>query len=370
VEAKGDADVDGDVKLSEGVQLKGDQLDYGADPIDFEYNKAELKGAGTYKTLNNLLEVLQKHPEVKVHIEGHADSRGDDKYNLELSKLRARSVRKWFIDNNVDPDRLTAEGYGEDRKGSEPEECRDKTGPDAMHAKGCQEKWDESRHSVFKVVGGIETLRPKNEKKAVVEEPHEDSPPPPTKTNRKLWMGLMLAPDYANVSGTDVCIQPGDEWACPSGLAERVDVEGRFRYSTLRLLGILDVVVGAHVTLGVRGGYAFRGGPNAMPIHLEGRLSYWFLADSFSRTGVRPYGFLAGGLAQVDTMAKTLTSPALGMQELEVWHQTGQGFFGAGLGTVIAFKENHGPVLELKLSRSSSPGTTVISPGLGWVFGF
>lgn len=371
VEAKAEVEADGNVRLSEGVQLKGDTLDYGPAPIDFEYNKAELKGPDTFKNLNRLLQVLKQHPEVKVHIEGHADSRGDDKYNLELSKLRARAIRKWFIDNNVDPDRLTAEGYGEDRKDRESDGCRDKTGPDAIHAENCKNEWEKSRHADFKVVGGIETLRPnKEQKKEVAEEPHEEPPPKEEKRKRKVWLGLMLAPDYANVSGSDVCTSPGDEWECPSGLAERVDVEGRFRYSTLRLLGILDVVVGGHVTLGLRGGYAFRSGPNAMPIHIEGRLSYWFLDDSFSRLGFRPYGFLTGGMAKVDTMAKTVALPFPGAQEMEIWHQTGQGFFGAGLGTVIAFKENHGPLLEVKLSRSTSPATTVISPGFGWVFGF
>ncbi|MCA9488804.1 MAG: OmpA family protein, partial [Myxococcales bacterium] len=36
-------------------------------------------------------------------------------YNLELSKKRAASVREYFIEKGIAPERLTSEGYGETR---------------------------------------------------------------------------------------------------------------------------------------------------------------------------------------------------------------------------------------------------------------
>ena len=47
-------------------------------------------------------------------IEGHADSRGQDSSNLNLSRLRAEAVRDWLVKHGgVDPKRLFAESYGE-----------------------------------------------------------------------------------------------------------------------------------------------------------------------------------------------------------------------------------------------------------------
>ncbi|MBU0485665.1 MAG: OmpA family protein [Proteobacteria bacterium] len=49
-------------------------------------------------------------------IEGHTDDIGSSADNLELSKKRAETVRKYLIDNfKISPERLTAVGYGHTR---------------------------------------------------------------------------------------------------------------------------------------------------------------------------------------------------------------------------------------------------------------
>ena len=48
-----------------------------------------------------------------VEIQGHADERGDDAHNLDLTERRAASVRRALEQRNVEPGRLRSHGYGE-----------------------------------------------------------------------------------------------------------------------------------------------------------------------------------------------------------------------------------------------------------------
>ncbi|KCZ51412.1 hypothetical protein HY29_05975 [Hyphomonas beringensis] len=50
-----------------------------------------------------------------IEIGGHTDSRGSNDYNEIISQQRADAVRDYMIEKGVDPDALTAKGYGESR---------------------------------------------------------------------------------------------------------------------------------------------------------------------------------------------------------------------------------------------------------------
>jgi outer membrane protein OmpA-like peptidoglycan-associated protein len=64
--------------------------------------------------LNQIVDLLKKSPEIKMMmIEGHADSRGPENYNMSLSERRAEQVRQHFIRSGISPDRLGTLGYGE-----------------------------------------------------------------------------------------------------------------------------------------------------------------------------------------------------------------------------------------------------------------
>jgi outer membrane protein OmpA-like peptidoglycan-associated protein len=78
----------------------------------FETDKAELR-AGAVTKLQQLVAVMRENPDRSVLIEGHADARGSDSYNLDLSQRRAQSVRSFMLANGVDPGRVVATGYGE-----------------------------------------------------------------------------------------------------------------------------------------------------------------------------------------------------------------------------------------------------------------
>jgi adhesin transport system outer membrane protein len=63
-----------------------------------------------------LAEFLQKHPDLKLTIEGHTDSVGSSQFNQRLSQQRADSVVKNLVEKHgIPPERLMASGFGEDR---------------------------------------------------------------------------------------------------------------------------------------------------------------------------------------------------------------------------------------------------------------
>ena len=64
--------------------------------------------------LNRVVNTLKAHPEVKLEVSGHTDSRGDDAYNKKLSERRAIAVMKYLVDHGVEADNLIARGYGEE----------------------------------------------------------------------------------------------------------------------------------------------------------------------------------------------------------------------------------------------------------------
>jgi OOP family OmpA-OmpF porin len=57
---------------------------------------------------------LKTHGETMVKIEGHTDSRGSSEYNINLSEMRAESVRSFLINSGISPQRISARGMGED----------------------------------------------------------------------------------------------------------------------------------------------------------------------------------------------------------------------------------------------------------------
>jgi outer membrane protein OmpA-like peptidoglycan-associated protein len=70
---------------------------------------------GAYSELQRVAGVINSDPSVSVIVEGHTDSDGTREYNQVLSERRANAVRTALISYGVDPRRITAYGYGEDR---------------------------------------------------------------------------------------------------------------------------------------------------------------------------------------------------------------------------------------------------------------
>ncbi len=84
------------------------------DQVRFKTDSAEIvKGKDSEDILNAVLEVLQKHPEIKhVRVEGHTDNKGSAAHNKTLSAKRAQSVVKWLVQHGVEKSRLSSQGFG------------------------------------------------------------------------------------------------------------------------------------------------------------------------------------------------------------------------------------------------------------------
>lgn len=82
-------------------------------PIFFDFDKWDIRTDAQYE-LENIVDVMRKHPQMIIKIESHTDSRGSDRYNLKLSDRRAKSTREYLLSRGVAPERITsAIGYGE-----------------------------------------------------------------------------------------------------------------------------------------------------------------------------------------------------------------------------------------------------------------
>lgn len=68
----------------------------------------------SYKLLNEVANLLKQYPNiVKIRIEGHTDSVGNDDFNQRLSKARADAVKRYMVRRGIDGERLAGEGFGE-----------------------------------------------------------------------------------------------------------------------------------------------------------------------------------------------------------------------------------------------------------------
>jgi outer membrane protein OmpA-like peptidoglycan-associated protein len=83
------------------------------DKIYFETDKDVIKEQ-SFPLLDAIAATIKGHPEIAlIEIQGHADERGDDEHNLDLTDRRAHSVMRAVEDRGVELGRLKARGYGE-----------------------------------------------------------------------------------------------------------------------------------------------------------------------------------------------------------------------------------------------------------------
>jgi len=68
------------------------------------------------ETIDEIGTMLKEHPDLRIAIEGHTDSDGEEAFNRDLSERRAAAVKRQLIeDYGIEVSRLEAAGYGETR---------------------------------------------------------------------------------------------------------------------------------------------------------------------------------------------------------------------------------------------------------------
>ena len=82
--------------------------------IFFAFDQSDLSAAAR-ELLSAKAEVLRRVPSLSLRIEGHADERGSDEYNLALSNRRAAGALRFLVSQGISAERLGAAGYGEEQ---------------------------------------------------------------------------------------------------------------------------------------------------------------------------------------------------------------------------------------------------------------
>ncbi|MET0533382.1 MAG: OmpA family protein [Steroidobacter sp.] len=96
-------DARGCVREQSVIQLSG---------VYFEYNSSRLT-ENSKSILQMGAASLRGQSDMRVEVAGHTDDRGNDAYNLNLSRQRAVAVVEYLTGAGIEADRVQARGYGE-----------------------------------------------------------------------------------------------------------------------------------------------------------------------------------------------------------------------------------------------------------------
>jgi peptidoglycan-associated lipoprotein len=105
-------------------------------PIYFDFDKSTIRPDAA-ATLDQKIPWLQANPGMRIRIEGNADERGSDEYNLALGQRRAASAKRYLVDHGIAADRFDLVSYGEERP-----VCTE-------HNEAC---WQQNRRDDFRIV--------------------------------------------------------------------------------------------------------------------------------------------------------------------------------------------------------------------------
>lgn len=84
------------------------------EPVLFDFDAATLRPEAR-DTLGRDADCLKQMKGKKVSVEGHADERGTNEYNVHLSQRRAESVLRFLVNLGVDGGALSPVSYGEEQ---------------------------------------------------------------------------------------------------------------------------------------------------------------------------------------------------------------------------------------------------------------
>lgn len=109
-----------------------------AEIVFFDFDRSDIRSDAA-EVLTRKISVLRANPDVRIRIEGHADERGSDEYNLALGMRRAQAVKDFLIGYGISESRFETFSFGEDRP---------------LDRAGTEDAWASNRRAEFNVVSG------------------------------------------------------------------------------------------------------------------------------------------------------------------------------------------------------------------------
>lgn len=102
------------VKVTVSTPSISDLFESTMETVYFDFDRADIPSAqvGSLQTATRFLE---EHADVRFSIEGHADERGSQKYNVGIGERRANAVRTFLMDRGIEAARIDITSFGEDR---------------------------------------------------------------------------------------------------------------------------------------------------------------------------------------------------------------------------------------------------------------
>ncbi len=107
-------------------------------PVHFEFNRDDIL-ASDRPLMERKAAILAANPAMRIRIEGNADERGSDEFNLALGMRRAAALQQYLTTHGISADRLALTSNGEERP-----LCQD-------HQEPC---WGENRRDDIVITAG------------------------------------------------------------------------------------------------------------------------------------------------------------------------------------------------------------------------
>jgi peptidoglycan-associated lipoprotein len=87
-------------------------------PVYFSYDQSTISAEGQ-STLQEIGKLMKEVPEITARVEGHADERGTNDYNMALGERRSKAVNDYLASYGIQASRLSTISYGEEKPAME-----------------------------------------------------------------------------------------------------------------------------------------------------------------------------------------------------------------------------------------------------------
>ena len=104
--------------------------------VYFNTDEFSVKAPESVEILKAVSSYLITHNKMHIFVEGHADQRGGEAYNLSLGSRRANSIRNFLIQQGVNPEQIYTISYGKEKP---------------VNLSNTPESWSQNRRAQFKI---------------------------------------------------------------------------------------------------------------------------------------------------------------------------------------------------------------------------